>query len=103
MRMKEAQVAFHGGRLAHTTSLRLSLALLPAPLFQAFLRLKAHGGTLRRPPARVRARPTCLCQGKPELNGTRLSFLFADDPLTLKNEKGGANQMLMMSEMSIYF
>jgi hypothetical protein len=47
MRMKEAQPSFHGGRLAHTSSLRLSLALLPAPLLQAFLRLKAHGGTLR--------------------------------------------------------
>src|ERR1700687_5050016 len=35
-------------RLAYTTSLRLSLTLLPTPLFQAFLSLKAHGGTLLR-------------------------------------------------------
>ena len=48
IRMKEAQPSFHGGRLAYTTSLRLSLALLPAPLFQAFLSLKPDGGTLLR-------------------------------------------------------
>src|ERR1700681_4628011 len=40
IRMKEAQPSFHGGRLAYTTSLRLSLTLLPVPLFQAFPRLK---------------------------------------------------------------
>ena len=33
MRVKEAQPSFHGGRLAYTTSLCLSLTLLPAPLF----------------------------------------------------------------------
>jgi len=47
LRMKEAQPFFHSGRLAYTTSLPLSLTLLPAPLFQAFLSLKAHGGTLQ--------------------------------------------------------
>jgi hypothetical protein len=48
MRMKKAQAAFHGGRRAHISSLRLSLAPLSAPLFRAFLSLKANGGTLRR-------------------------------------------------------
>jgi hypothetical protein len=33
MRVKEAQAPFHSGRLARTTSLRLSLAPLPTPLF----------------------------------------------------------------------
>jgi len=45
IRMKEAQPSFHSGRLAYTASLLLSLTLLTAPLFQAFPRLKAHGGT----------------------------------------------------------
>ena len=33
MRMKKAQFPFRGGRLAWTTSLRLSFALLSTPLF----------------------------------------------------------------------
>ena len=45
----ETQASFQGGRLAGTTSLRLSLAVLSTPVFRAFISLKPDGGTLRRP------------------------------------------------------
>jgi hypothetical protein len=39
----KAQPSFQSGRLAYTTSLRLSLNLLPVPLFQAFSALRLIG------------------------------------------------------------
>jgi hypothetical protein len=42
----KTQTPFQSRRLARTTSLRLSFAVLSTPLFRAFLCLKPDGGTL---------------------------------------------------------